>query len=94
MGLRIAIVGATGNVGREMLSILSERGFKSNDIFAIASNRRGARERIQAFEGVCIGRRNRGLSGISFQLNLLEFSLANFPYSKYFLFSNNKLIEE
>ena len=39
MSLKIGVVGATGNVGREMLSILSERGFKSNDIFAIASNR-------------------------------------------------------
>ena len=39
MSLKIGVVGATGNVGREMLSILSERGFKSNDVFAIASNR-------------------------------------------------------
>ena len=28
MSLKIGVVGATGNVGREMLSILSERGFK------------------------------------------------------------------
>ena len=39
MSLKIGVVGATGNVGREMLSILSERGFKSKDVFAIASNR-------------------------------------------------------
>ena len=27
MGFKVAIVGATGNVGREMLNILEERGF-------------------------------------------------------------------
>ncbi|HET6927797.1 MAG TPA: hypothetical protein VFI48_13195, partial [Hyphomicrobiaceae bacterium] len=27
MGYNVAVVGATGNVGREMLSILSERQF-------------------------------------------------------------------
>jgi aspartate-semialdehyde dehydrogenase len=39
MSLKIGVVGATGNVGREMLSILSEKGFKSKNIFAIASKR-------------------------------------------------------
>ena len=39
MTLKIGIVGATGNVGREMLSILSEKGFKSENIFPIASSR-------------------------------------------------------
>ena len=39
MSLKIGVVGATGNVGREMLSILSEKGFKSDDVFAIASSR-------------------------------------------------------
>ncbi len=27
MGYKVAVVGATGNVGREMLDILAERGF-------------------------------------------------------------------
>ena len=39
MGLRIAVVGATGNVGREMLDILAERKFPVDDVFALASNR-------------------------------------------------------
>ena len=39
MSLNIAIVGATGNVGREMLSILSEKKYSSKNIFAVASNR-------------------------------------------------------
>ena len=39
MGYRIAIVGATGNVGREMLNILAEREFPADEIAAIASSR-------------------------------------------------------
>ena len=39
MTLKIGIVGATGNVGREMLSILAEKGFKSENIFPIAASR-------------------------------------------------------
>ena len=34
----VAIIGATGNVGREVLNNLSERGFPIKEIFAIASN--------------------------------------------------------
>ena len=32
MGLRVAIVGATGNVGREMLDILDERKFPIDEV--------------------------------------------------------------
>ncbi len=39
MGLKIAVVGATGNVGREMLDILAERQFPIDEIYALASNR-------------------------------------------------------
>ncbi len=39
MGYKIAIVGATGNVGRELLEILSEREFPVDEVFAIASRR-------------------------------------------------------
>ena len=39
MGYKIAIVGATGNVGRELLEILSERQFPADEVFAIASRR-------------------------------------------------------
>ena len=39
MGLKVAVVGATGNVGREMLDILDERGFPADEIVAIASRR-------------------------------------------------------
>src|SRR6478672_3528164 len=39
MSYRIAVVGATGNVGREMLSILSERQFPVAEVHALASRR-------------------------------------------------------
>ncbi|MEM8811906.1 MAG: aspartate-semialdehyde dehydrogenase [Pseudomonadota bacterium] len=39
MGYKIAIVGATGNVGREMLDILDERGFPADEVVAVASRR-------------------------------------------------------
>jgi aspartate-semialdehyde dehydrogenase len=39
MGYKIAIVGATGNVGREMLAILEERGFPADTVVALASRR-------------------------------------------------------
>lgn len=39
MGFRIAIAGATGNVGREMLTILEERGFPADEVVALASRR-------------------------------------------------------
>jgi aspartate-semialdehyde dehydrogenase len=39
MGFKVAIVGATGNVGREMLNILSEREFPADEVVPIASRR-------------------------------------------------------
>ena len=44
MGYRLAIVGATGNVGREMLQILSEREFPADDVVALASSASLGRE--------------------------------------------------
>jgi aspartate-semialdehyde dehydrogenase len=39
MGYKIAVVGATGNVGREMLDVLAERAFPADEVVAIASRR-------------------------------------------------------
>ncbi|MCS6986067.1 MAG: aspartate-semialdehyde dehydrogenase [Sphingomonadaceae bacterium] len=60
MGYRIAVVGATGNVGREMLNILAERQFPADEVVAVASSRSvgsevdygetGRRLRIRALE--------------------------------------------
>ena len=39
MGFKVAVAGATGNVGREMLNILEERGFPADEVVALASRR-------------------------------------------------------
>jgi aspartate-semialdehyde dehydrogenase len=39
MGYKVAVVGATGNVGREMLSILDERNFPADEVVALASRK-------------------------------------------------------
>ncbi len=39
MGYRVAVVGATGNVGQEILNILAERQFPLDEIAAVASSR-------------------------------------------------------
>jgi aspartate-semialdehyde dehydrogenase len=39
MGYRVAVVGATGNVGNEMLQVLAERKFPVDEVAALASER-------------------------------------------------------
>jgi aspartate-semialdehyde dehydrogenase len=39
MGFKVAVVGATGNVGREMLATLAEREFPCDEVVALASSR-------------------------------------------------------
>lgn len=39
MAYKVAVVGATGNVGREMLSVLTERQFPISEVVALASTR-------------------------------------------------------
>jgi aspartate-semialdehyde dehydrogenase len=39
MGFKVAVVGATGNVGREMLATLAEREFPCDEVIALASSR-------------------------------------------------------
>ncbi|MEO1303957.1 MAG: aspartate-semialdehyde dehydrogenase [Pseudomonadota bacterium] len=39
MALRVAVVGATGNVGRELLNIMDERDFPADKVHAVASRR-------------------------------------------------------
>src|SRR5204862_507450 len=39
MSFKVAVVGATGNVGREMLNVLAERGIPAGDVTAVASER-------------------------------------------------------
>jgi len=44
MGHKIAVVGATGNVGHEILKILDERNFPADDVIALASSRSVGKE--------------------------------------------------
>ena len=44
MGYRVAVVGATGAVGREMLKILAERRFPADEVAAVASGRSAGQE--------------------------------------------------
>ena len=44
MGFRVAVVGATGAVGREMLKTLAERNFPVSEVFALASGRSAGQE--------------------------------------------------
>src|ERR1700693_3907808 len=39
MGYNVAVVGSTGNVGRQMLDILAERSFPADEVVALASRR-------------------------------------------------------
>jgi len=39
MSYKVAVVGATGNVGREMLNILAERDFPASEVVALASRK-------------------------------------------------------
>ncbi|MGN6149365.1 MAG: aspartate-semialdehyde dehydrogenase [Rhizomicrobium sp.] len=44
MSYKVAVVGATGNVGREMLNVLSERQFPVSEVVALASTRSVGRD--------------------------------------------------
>ncbi len=44
MGFKLAVVGATGNVGREILTTLAERDFPADEVVALASSRSVGRE--------------------------------------------------
>ena len=44
MGFRVAVIGATGNVGREMLQTLADRSFPVDDVAALASSRSAGQE--------------------------------------------------
>lgn len=44
MGYKVAVVGATGNVGHEILKILDERNFPADDVIALASSRSVGKE--------------------------------------------------
>ena len=51
MGYTVAVVGASGNVGREILSILDERQFPVDKVHAVASSRSAGQEVSTIYTG-------------------------------------------
>ena len=52
MGYKVAVVGATGAVGHEMLAILAERGFPADEVVALASENSAGKEVSFGDDGV------------------------------------------
>ena len=52
MGYKVAVVGATGAVGHEMLAILAERGFPADEVVALASANSAGKEVSFGDDGV------------------------------------------
>ena len=44
MSYRVAVVGGTGNVGREMLQVLSDHAFPASEVVPVASARSAGQE--------------------------------------------------
>jgi aspartate-semialdehyde dehydrogenase len=72
MGYKVAVVGATGTVGREVLKTLAERNFPADDVLAVAPGRAGGAEVSYGEDRVL---RVRGLDGFDFaDLDLAFFA--------------------
>ena len=70
MGYKVAVIGATGNVGREMLNILAEREFPADEVFAIASRRSmGVEVSFGDHRLKCRDLENFDFRGVDFALN-------------------------
>ena len=52
MGYTVAVVGATGNVGREVINILSERNFPADEVVALASERSAGSQLSYGEDGI------------------------------------------
>ena len=69
MGYKVAVVGATGNVGRELMNVLTERQFPADEIYAVASRRSQGKE-------VSCGQRTLKCHNIeSFDFSAMDFCL-------------------
>ena len=69
MGYKVAVIGATGNVGREMLNILAERAFPADEVFAVASRRsQGTEVSFGDHRLKCRDLENFDFSGVDFAL--------------------------
>ncbi|MGG5811396.1 aspartate-semialdehyde dehydrogenase [Falsiroseomonas sp. CW058] len=63
MGYKLAVVGATGTVGREILKTLAERNFPAEDVVALSTGRAGGQEVSFGEDRVL---RVKGLEGFDF----------------------------
>jgi uncharacterized protein YbjT (DUF2867 family) len=63
MGLKVAVVGATSQVGREILKTMAERDFPAADVIALAAGRGSGQEVSYGEERVL---RVRGSEGFDF----------------------------
>ncbi len=73
MGITVAVVGATGQVGREILRTLAERDFPADEVVALAPGRGGGAEVSYGEERVL---RVRGLDGFDWRDTDLAFFAA------------------
>jgi aspartate-semialdehyde dehydrogenase len=73
MGFRVAVIGAQGSVGREILRTLAERDFPADDVVALAPGRSGGAEVSYGEERVL---RLRGLEGFDFSDTDIAFFAA------------------
>ncbi|WP_137179573.1 aspartate-semialdehyde dehydrogenase [Roseomonas sp. AR75] len=73
MGIKVAVVGATGQVGREILRTLAERAFPAAEVAALSPGRGGGQEVSYGEEQVL---RVRGLEGHDFRDTDLVFFAA------------------
>lgn len=81
MGYKVAVVGATGNVGSEVLRILDERNFPADEVVALASARSVGKE-------VSYGEKNlkvQNLATFDFKGTDIVFSAAGSDVSKEFV---------
>ena len=68
MGYKVAVVGATGNVGREMLNILAEREFPVDEVL---------RARLAPFDG------QRGLASATRRSSASDLETVRFPRHRF-----------
>src|SRR3546814_3924019 len=82
MGYKVVVVGATGNVGREMLTILAEREFPIDEIAAVASPRSQGTEIDFGDTGKTLKCKNRSEEHTSELQSLMRISYAVFCLKK------------
>lgn len=73
MGYKLAVVGATGSIGREILKTLAERAFPADEVVALSTGRAGGQEVSYGDDKVL---RVKGLEGFDFAETDIAFFAA------------------